>query len=144
MLVEAKLKPTVAHFDHRQRSDSNLDCQLVESLAEKYRLKLYSGVGNLAKGVNESQLRQARYQFLNKINKRLKLKRLLRLIIKMIYSKQWLSTFFGKPAEGFDQPKKPPRLNSASFGDSKQKLIEYAKTKELNWREDSTNTDLRF
>ena len=145
LLVEAQLKPIVAHFDHQQRPDSKLDLVLVKELATKHQLDFYSKVGNLPKGANESLLRQARYQFLNQVKQDSRAEAIITahhqddLFETMVIN---LSRKTGR--RGLTSLRSRPGLARPLLSIPKKKLIEYAKIKGLNWREDSTNADLKF
>ena len=127
----------VAHFDHGIREDSAQDATFVAELAQKYGCAFESQREELGSGASEDMARSRRYVFLRAVAK----KHAARLVtahhaddcvetiaINMIRGTGW------RGLAVLDSDVIRPLLDT-----SKQEILEYARTHQLEWHEDSTN-----
>ncbi len=131
----------VAHFDHGIREDSAEDAKLVKSLAKKYGLKFETESGRLGKDVSEANARDARYDFLE----RQRIKHKAEKIITAHHQDDLLETMVinlmrGTGIKGL-VPFQRPNILRPLINKTKPELEKYAKDNQLEWREDSTNSD---
>ena len=136
---------TVAHFDHGIRPDSALDQAFVKSLAEKYNLPFLSEAGYLGPEASEDLARNARYDFLRRALEQTK----SAAILTAHHQDDRLETLIINLIRGTG------RLGVASIGETKEikrpllkvqkaELLIYAKTHNLSWREDASNSDQKY
>lgn len=135
----------VAHFDHGIRDDSSLDKQLVQQLAAEYSLPFVYDQGHLGKGASEDAARQARYDFLRKVQRLSNAK----AIITAHHQDDALETAIinwlrGTGRRGYTALKSDHELLRPLLDVPKQELINYAKRHGLKWHEDSTNQDTTY
>jgi len=140
---EARL--IVAHFDHGIRSDSELDRQLVQTVAGQHGLPFIYDRGNLGTDASEDAARRARYAFLHRVREAAG----ARAIITAHHEDDLLETAIlniirGTGRRGLTSLQSRPVLQRPLLNVSKRALIAYAKDQGLIWREDSTNQDLRY
>lgn len=134
----------VAHFEHGIRGEeSKQDLKFVEELAAKYGVKFEFENGNLGENSSEEQARNARYAFLRKIAKR------ENAIIFTAHHKNDLAETFAinlnrgggwRAIACFDSPD----INRPFLQFSKIDILNIAKEKGLEWREDSTNFSQKY
>lgn len=139
------VKLTVAHFDHGIRTDSHLDRQLVGRKARKYGLPFVYSNGELGEGTSEEKARNARYDFLRKVQKQAGADG----IITAHHMNDVLETathnlLRGTGRKGMASLKSVDGIIRPLLHLPKSKLLEYADANSLEWREDSTNTDMRY
>lgn len=135
----------VAHFDHGIRSDSHLDLELVRKIAKKYDLKFEFSRANLGRNASEDKARFARYQFLLK----LKDKYNASMIVLGHHRDDQIETAIfnitrGSGFRGLGSLRERQGIARPLLNMSKQQIYQYAQSKGLKWREDSTNKDLRY
>lgn len=140
-----KLKIIVAHFDHGIRPDSAGDAEFVRDLASRYGLEYELGSGNLGPDASEEEARTARYAFLHECSKKHGASSLLlahhrddvieTVILNLLRGTGWR----GVSSMRSLAPKLRPFL-----GSRKDEILAYAKDHDLEWREDSTNTDQKY
>jgi tRNA(Ile)-lysidine synthase len=135
----------VAHFDHGIRPDSAKDRMFVESLASNFQLRFVAGVGKLNPDASEELARNARYDFLRKVKK----DNQASAIILAHHQNDLIETAIfniirGTGRRGLASLKSSKELIRPLLNTPKAKLVEYAKTKNLSWRDDSTNNDLKY
>lgn len=127
----------VAHFDHGIREDSPKDAVFVESLANQYGLPFEMKRVELGFGASEEKARQARYEFLRSLAKKYNAR-----IVTAHHADDVIETIAINFKRGtgwrglavLDSDILRPLLQL-----SKKDLIEYARERNLVWREDSTN-----
>jgi len=140
----------VAHFDHGIRSDSVEDAELVESIALRQGLKFELATADLS-GVNvglEEKAREHRYNFLE--------------IIRDLHGADWILTAhhaddqaetimmkflkgtFLKGLRGIKVRDFERKLYRPLLEIPKAELYDYAAENNLEFREDSTNTDTKY
>jgi tRNA(Ile)-lysidine synthase len=137
------VKLTVAHFDHGIRSDSTLDRQLVQQLVQQYKLPFVYGEGHLGAGTSEAVAREARYNFLRQVQQAAG----AQAIITAHHQDDLLETAIlnmlrGTGRKGVTSLKDHYHLRRPMLHLSKQQIRDYANEQGLNWREDSTNSDM--
>lgn len=135
----------VAHFDHGIRSDSMEDRRLVERLAKGYDMPFEYREGRLGASVSEAAARRARYAFLREIQQRYQAD----AIITAHHQDDVLETALinllrGTGRRGVTSLKSEDGLIRPLLDLPKQQLMDYAQQHGLEWREDSTNTDIRY
>jgi tRNA(Ile)-lysidine synthase len=136
------IEPVVAHFDHGIRDDSAEDRKFVQSLAKQYGLPFVYDDGRLGPNASEAAAREARYQFLEKVQKDNE----ALAIITAHHQDDLLETAIinllrGTGRKGLTSLANRPGIERPLLGTPKQALINYAKDQGLRWREDSTNQD---
>jgi tRNA(Ile)-lysidine synthase len=136
---------TVAHFDHGIRTDSRLDRLHVAQAAKQYKLPFVYGEGNLGENVSEAAARKARYAFLRTIQKQTGAQG----IVTAHHMDDVLETathniLRGTGRRGMSSLKSVDGIIRPLLHLPKQQLIDYATANNLKWREDSTNTDIRY
>jgi len=136
------VKLTVAHFDHGIRADSRKDRQFVADLAKRYDLPFIYGAGSLGPGASEAEARQARYDFLRKVQSAAD----AQAIITAHHQDDLLETAVlnlvrGTGRKGLSSLASTDTKLRPLLDTSKQELKAYAQTNGLVWREDSTNAE---
>lgn len=135
----------VAHFDHGMRPDSADDRRSVERLAQAYELPFAYQEGRLGAGASEAVARQARYDFLGKV----RLEHDAQAIITAHHQDDVLETAIinllrGTGRKGLSALADKPGLRRPLLKVPKKDLINYAREHNLEWREDSTNSDQAY
>lgn len=135
----------VAHFDHGIRPGSYLDAQLVEATASKYNLSFELGVTQLGPGASEDAARRARYDFLETVRTKHKADG----IIAAHHQDDEIETAIinllrGTGYRGLTPMRSNKKLIRPLLDTPKAEIINYAKANKLKWREDSTNTDIKY
>lgn len=144
MLTKQKeLKLVVAHFDHGIRETSHKDAEFVKGLAQKYKLPLEIGFGQLGE-VGEEKAREARYAFLHSVKKKYQAV----AIVTAHHSDDIIETIIINMLRGTGWK----GLSSLRSGEivrpllalNKQDIVSYAKDHNLKWHEDETNKDEKY
>ncbi len=135
----------VAHFDHGIRKDSKADALFVRELAEKYGLGFELGEGHLSSDVSEADAREARYTFLRSVMQKYKAQK----IITAHHQDDLLETMIinvlrGTGPRGLAPMSSYDDILRPLLNKRKSELMEYAKTENLEWHEDSTNADEKY
>jgi tRNA(Ile)-lysidine synthetase-like protein len=135
----------VAHFDHGIREDSLQDRLLVQQVAKAYKLPFVYGSGNLGSRVSEAEARQARYNFLHKVREASG----SRAIITAHHKDDALETAIinmirGTGRRGLTSLKSTDIVKRPLLQYPKADLMDYAKARKLQWREDSTNSSTAY
>ncbi|HWB38698.1 MAG TPA: tRNA lysidine(34) synthetase TilS [Candidatus Saccharimonadales bacterium] len=143
--VKPDLKLIVAHFDHGIRKDSAEDRKLVQELAQSYGLSFVFAEGKLGPKASEDKARQARYEFLRKVQKDHEAKS----IITAHHQDDVLETAVinilrGTNRKGLTALDSHENLIRPLLNVAKKDIIDYAEAQKLTWREDSTNTDTDY
>lgn len=135
----------VAHLDHKVRSDSGEDAALVAAVADKLGYKFYLGQLS-ARDNREAALRKARYDFLESIREGGNYD----LIVTAHHADDRLETSIFNAIRGADrqglsslQPLRG-RIARPLLPWDKAAIITYAGLRNLDYREDSTNSELGF
>jgi tRNA(Ile)-lysidine synthase len=132
----------VAHFEHGVRQDSDEDRKMVQATAEKYGLTFVFDRGNLGAGVSEAAAREARYNFLRRVQK----EQGARAIITAHHQDDLIETAIvnilrGTGRKGLSALGSGEHLVRPLLNVPKKDLLAYAKAHNLAWHEDSTNAD---
>lgn len=147
-IKNSEVKPSqvvVAHFDHGIRDDSEEDRRFVQELAVKYDMPFVYERSELGGGASEDVARQARYDFLG----RTKEKSGARAIITAHHQDDLLETAVlnllrGTGWRGMISLKSRGDIVRPLLHLRKSDLTAYAEQNGLEWREDSTNKELRY
>lgn len=135
----------VAHFDHGIRADSGNDRLFVEKLAEEYRLPFFYCEGNLGNHASEAEAREARYEFLQKITKQTKSDATITGHHQDdVIETAIINLLRGTKAKGLSSLKSTLEIVRPLLGFSKKDIIDYAKSHNLQWREDETNQNPKY
>lgn len=139
------LELVVAHFDHGIRPDSAEDRKLVEHEAARRGWPFVFAEGNLGAVASEAEARQARYEFLWKVQK----EQGARAIITAHHQDDMLETAVlnllrGTGRRGLSSLRSREGLARPLLGWSKPDIRRYAEERGLKWREDVTNQDERY
>lgn len=141
---ERNYRLRVAYFDHGWRPDSKLDQKLVRNLAEIYELPLQVGSAETDLA-SEAAARQARYRFLDGIRSDYGAD----AVVTAHHLDDRVETSFLNLLRGTDRAGWSPLKSRAGLlrpllDVRKTDIIQYAQDHGLPWREDQTNTDLRW
>lgn len=144
-LQTTNYKLITAHFEHGIRPDSHKDREFVQGLAGKYNLEFVYEEGGLGPDASEDTARKARYDFLNKMLDKYNAD----AIITAHHQDDLLETAVlnilrGTGPRGLVSLKSNEKIIRPLLGYSKTQLIEYAEAKNLEWREDPSNQDLKY
>ncbi len=139
------LKLTVAHFDHGIRDDSAKDRRLVQKVAHAHGLPFVYNQGQLGVGASEATARKARYDFLQQVQKAA----MAQAIITAHHQDDMLETAVinllrGTGRRGLSSLQNHYHLLRPLLTYDKKQIEAYAKTHNLEWREDSTNQDEKY
>ncbi len=135
----------VAHYNHGTRKDASKDAILVSTAAEKYGYPYYMGKYEYS-DYSEAALRRARYAFLELIRRDTGYD----YIVTAHHNNDFLETAIFNTIRGADREGmvalKPRRGNIIRplLVFSKAELIVYANLLNLEYREDSTNSDISY
>ena len=139
------VKLTVAHYDHGIREDSAEDRRLVQALAWEYGLPFVYHMGQLGPHASEAQAREARYAFLHDARRASG----AHAIITAHHQDDVLETIIlnllrGTGRRGLSSLKSTDIVKRPLLQVPKNELLRYANREGLRWREDSTNTDVKY
>jgi tRNA(Ile)-lysidine synthase len=136
------LELVVAHFDHGMRADSTEDLALVRATARSYSLPFVSEAGRLGPETSEATARQARYEFLRRVQS----DHQAQAIITAHHQDDVLETAIinmlrGTGRRGLTALSSRSDIVRPLLKVSKNELVAHARQHNLHWREDSTNQD---
>ncbi|HSX43547.1 MAG TPA: tRNA lysidine(34) synthetase TilS [Candidatus Saccharimonadales bacterium] len=139
------LQLVVAHYDHGVRLDSMIDRTLVQLTAKRYGLPFVYENGRLGPHASEAVARTARYGFLHKVRQASG----ARAIITAHHQDDVLETAVlnllrGTGRRGLSSLQSLDGIRRPLLHMPKKELLRYATEQGLDWREDSTNTDVRY
>jgi len=139
------LRLVVAHYDHGIRPDSMIDRRLVQLTAKRYGLPFVYEKGRLGPRASEAAARAARYGFLHKVRQASG----ARAIITAHHQDDVLETAVlnllrGTGRRGLSSLKSLDGIKRPLLHLPKKELLRYATEQGLDWREDSTNADVRY
>lgn len=142
---QAGLRLVVAHYDHGIRSDASEDRHLVQEVARGHGLQFVHDEGKLGSGASEEVARIARYGFLHRIREASGAKG----IITAHHQDDLLETAIhnmlrGTGWRGLVALRSREHIHRPLLHIPKADLVKYAQDQGLRWREDSTNSDMRF
>ena len=135
----------VAHFDHGMRPDSAEDEQFVHKAAKSYGLAYYSERGALGSTASEAEAREARYDFLKRVQQQIG----ATAIITAHHQDDVLETAIlnvlrGTGRKGLSSLKSTEKILRPLLKVPKNDIKSHALKQKLSWREDSTNHDERY
>lgn len=137
---EGKYEITVAHIDHGIRKDSSEDAELVERVADGHGLSFMTHSLELGEGASETFARSKRYEILRNMRDAAGASVIVTAhhlddrVETMLMNIQRGAGWFGRaPLRETDEIKRP------LLGVSKEEIVAYARSHDLEWREDSTN-----
>lgn len=135
----------VAHLDHGIRSDSAEDRRLVERTARRLGLPFEYKQARLGVGAGEAEARQVRYGFLEDVRS----KHAARAIVTAHHQDDVLETAIinilrGTNRKGLTALVSRDGLERPLLAVPKRQIIDYARTRGLEWHEDSTNRDTDY
>lgn len=147
-------KVYVAHFNHKLRGeDSEKDSQFVQSVSSKYKLEFYSGTGNVKSFAEKNNLsielssRTLRYNFFERTSRNLDADFVVTAHHKNDLAETFLINLFrGSGLTGLSgipsvrKFVKNVRIIRPLLNFSKSDFQEYAKLRNIKWREDKTNS----
>lgn len=134
----------VAHVDHGIRPDSREDMLLVRKLAEKYNLLFETTSLGLGSTAAEATAREKRYAWLEAI----RAKHAADAIVTAHHQNDVIETVLinmlrGTGWRGLASLRETGRIRRPLLNISKIEIVTYAIENNLDWREDSTNDDVR-
>ena len=136
------LRLTVAHFDHGIRPDSHEDVMLVQKTVRQYGLPFVYGMGGLGPKASEESARKARYDFLHKVKDATDAQAIITAHHKDdVLETAVINMLRGTGRKGLSSLKSLDGIKRPLLHHTKSEIIEYARTHNLEWREDSTNND---
>lgn len=138
-------KFVVAHYDHGIRADSALDRQHVAKVAAEHGLHFEYMEGKLGIRASENEARQARYAFLRQVKATYR----AAAIITAHHQDDVLETAIhnmlrGTNRRGLIALRSRQDILRPLLEYPKQEILEYARSHDIEWREDVTNQDLRY
>lgn len=133
----------VAHVDHGWRNDSPKDAKLVKALAAKNNALFETTKLNNVK--NEDTARAKRYEFFLKLQEKHKAEG----VITAHHHNDYIETSIynllrGSGARGIVSPLSRQGILRPLINIQKDEIVRYAKSHNLEWREDTTNTDVSY
>lgn len=136
---------TVAHFDHGIRTDSHLDRRLIQDVTRRHGLPLVYAKGNLGPDTSEAEARAARYKFLHSVRQSTGAQAIITAHHQDdVFETAILNMLRGTGRRGLSSLKSTDGIIRPLLAYPKDRIHEYAKTHQLEWREDSTNKDMRY
>lgn len=142
---QSGLELVVAHVDHGMREDSAADRKFVEDLAKKHKLPFEFVEARLGSKASEAQARKVRYEFLEKV----RVKYAANKIVTAHHQDDVLETMLinivrGTGRKGLSSLSDTAHVLRPLVPYSKAEIITYAKTHNLDWREDPSNNDTKY
>lgn len=145
MAAMPDIQVIVAHVDHGIRSDSSEDRLLVQEVSKAYQLPFYYTEARLGAEASEAEARKARYVFLREIQKQTKAKSLITAHHQDdVLETALLNLLRGTKHRGLVSLSSRADVLRPLLDFDKSDILTYAQLHSLRWREDSTNTDLRY
>ena len=140
-----ELDLVVAHFDHGIRPESADDAAFVQELTELHNLPFATERVELGKNASEAVAREARYDFLRRIQRAVEAK----AIITAHHQDDLLETAIinmirGTGRKGITALQDREDIRRPFLGVPKTDIVAYATQQNLSWREDTTNYDERY
>lgn len=136
---------TAAHFDHGIRDDSHLDRHLVYELSHKLGVPFVYEEGQLGPGASEDAARQARYEFLRKVQKHSNANAVITAHHHDdVVETALLNLIRGTGRKGMSSLRSRDELVRPLLHVPKSHIRAYAEANGLTWHEDSTNTDQKY
>ena len=146
MLVSSQqARLIVAHVDHGIREDSHEDAALTKRLAEKHGLEYEVTKLQLGPQVSELEARDKRYAWLDGLRERYEAS----VVVTAHHQDDVIETMIlnvmrGTGWRGLCSLRDTEKRKRPLLGMSKLEVVTYALEHRLEWREDSTNEDLKY
>lgn len=139
------LELVVAHADHGIREDSASDKELVENLAERYGLPFVCAELGLPSDCSEEVARAERYKWLEKMQREYRAD----AVVTAHHQDDQIETIMinllrGTGWRGLASLRTTDERFRPLLDLPKAHLVRYAIDHDLEWREDSTNDDVRY
>lgn len=135
----------VAHFNHGIREDAPQDMHLVKSLAAKYRIPFVAKCASLGVHASEALARQHRYEFLHDVREQSEAAAIVTAHHQDdVIETALLNLLRGTKRRGLISLKSTDLIKRPLLDLTKEELISYARSHNLEWHEDSTNTDIKY
>lgn len=139
------IRLVVAHLDHGIRPDSEIDRKLVQNEAHKHGLVFVYDEANLGPDASEDKARKARYKFLHRVQKATGAD----AIITAHHQDDLIETAIlnmlrGTGRKGLSSLADDTNLRRPLLKISKDEIRKYAKEHGLTWRDDLTNSDMKY
>lgn len=132
----------VAHFDHGMRPHSSRDRIFVQNLANTYDLPFEYAEGSLGKDASEEVARRARYLLLNKVKEKYHASAIITAHHQDdIIETQIMNLLRGTGRKGLSSLQSNQQVIRPLLSYSKQDILNYAVSHNLDWVEDETNSD---
>ena len=134
----------VAHVNHGIRPDneSNSDESLVGAIANEYGFEYISTRLGLGPGTSEDRAREKRHQFLGELMQERGFDKIITAHHKDdVIETMVMNLIRGTGRKGLSSLKNTSKFERPLLEFEKSQIIDYAKSKELEWGEDSTNQD---
>lgn len=142
LLVKQGLDLVVAHFDHGIRLDSGLDAMFVAGLARRYDLPFEFKREALGPDASEELARNRRYRFLREVAKKHNAKLVTAHHADDVIESIAINLTRGTGWRGLAVLDSD--VERFLTDHHKEDLIKYARNNNLNWYEDSTNSDEKY
>jgi tRNA(Ile)-lysidine synthetase-like protein len=135
----------VVHLDHGIRDDSYKDKDLVDETAQKLSLEFINEEIKLGARASEAKARQARYKFLNQVKSQTGAV----AVITAHHQDDVLETAIhnilrGTGRKGLSSLRSRQEVVRPLLKVTKDEILNYARTNNIVWREDSTNQDTAY
>lgn len=145
MLAQQTRNLVVAHVDHGIRSDSAKDEALVRELAMHHELPYETTKLELGSGASEEAARNARYTWLESVREKHGASAIVTAHHRDdVYETMIMNLMRGTGWRGLCSLRETPTRHRPLLDWSKSRIVEYATNYRLQWREDSTNDDMRY
>lgn len=146
MLQErSDLTVVVAHFDHGIRTNSHEDAAFTAALASTYGMRCELGEGKLGADASEAAARQARYEFLFDVMRATGAKAVLTAHHQDdLIETAVINLIRGTGRRGLSPMRGARHVLRPLLHLGKRELLAYAEAHRLAWREDETNSDMRY
>lgn len=132
----------VAHFNHGIRPDSAEDEKLVSEAAGRYGRPLEIGRAALGPGASEEAARAARYALLESVRKKYRAKKIITAHHQDdLIETALINTIRGTGRRGLSSMALNKKISRPLLNTPKSEILNYAKSRGIVWREDSTNKD---
>ena len=141
----ADLSLTAAHLDHGIRDDSAEDRKLVEFVSGTLRVPIVCLAANLGPKTSEAEAREARYDFLHKVQKDNNADGIITAHHQDdVIETAILNMLRGTGRKGLTSLKSDKNMIRPLLRVPKKQLVKYAKDNDIKWREDKTNSDEKY
>jgi len=149
---EKDFKIIAAHFDHGLRNDSSKDAEFVSSVARKMEIECIVGKGTLDSRV-ENAARNARYDFFIRASSECGASKVAlahhaddncETVLFRMFRGTALRGLAGMPVERTLGDEPPVQLIRPLLNLRRDEILSWAKSRGLQWREDSTNLESEY